>query len=430
MFVRSIDRILYTIKMIRFFIVFYNILYVLFLPFILIVFIFNNKYKKEIFYKLSERFSFCKLLNKNLKTTLWIHCASLGEVRAVEPVLENLKDKYYIVLTSLTRSGRDYAQNLQKADFVTLLPLDIYPIMLKFFNIVKPNMLILVETEIWVTMLYIASCKNIKIITINGRMSSKSFKIYKKFKFFWNKFIMLIDTIITVSKDDADRFSFLTKGKCKVIVSGNIKYDRNFKLDSKREDFLLSEDDFIFSAGSTREGEEEIIADVFNRISLNFNGIKFFVAPRHLSRIKTIVKILKNRCIEYSLFSSGNLKNKFILVDVFGKLHNIYSISDICYVGGAIVNKGGQNPIEPAGYGKPVLFGKNMDNFKVESEILLKYNGALVVNNGDDLYNNIKKFICDRRFLEDVGKNALKAVESQKNVVSFVIKKLKENLSV
>ena len=99
-------------------------------------------------------------------------------------------------------------------------------------------------------------------------------------------------------------------------------------------------------------------------------------------------------------------------------------------MGGAIVNKGGQNPIEPAGYGKPVLFGKNMDNFKVESEILLKYNGALVVNNGDDLYNNIKKFICDRRFLEDVGKNALKAVESQKNVVSFVIKKLKENLSV
>ncbi|MDR1401099.1 MAG: hypothetical protein LBI98_02170 [Endomicrobium sp.] len=396
----------------------------------MIVFVFNNKYNKEIFYKLSERFSFCKLSNKDLKTTLWIHCASLGEVRAVEPILENLKSEYYIILTSFTRSGRDYGQNLQKADFVTLLPLDIYPIMRKFFNIVKPDMLILVETEIWPTLLYVAHCKNVKVITINGRMSSKSFKIYKKFKFFWDKFITLIDSIITVSKDDADRFLFLTDSKSRVAVSGNIKYGKNFILNSKREDFFLSKEDFVFSAGSTREGEEEIIADVFNKISLDFNKIKFFIVPRHLSRIKSVVKILKNKCIEYSLFSSGNFKNRFVLVDVFGKLQSIYSISNVCYVGGSIVDKGGQNPIEPAGYGKPVLFGKNMYNFKTESEILLKFNGALVVNDGEELYNSIKKFMCDKNFLEDIGKNALKAVKSQKSIVSFVIKNLKDNLSV
>jgi len=395
-----------------------------------IVFIFNNKYNKEIFYKLSERLSFCKLPNKNLKTTLWIHCASLGEVRAVEPVLDGLKDEYYIVLTSLTRSGRDYAQNLRRANFVALLPLDIYPIMRRFFNVVKPDMLILVETEIWVTMLYVASYNNIKVITVNGRMSARSFKIYKKFKFFWNKFILLIDTIVAISKDDADRFSFLSDGKCKVVVSGNIKYGRNFMLDSRREDFFLGKEDFVFSAGSIRGDEEEIIADVFNKMSLNFSKIKFFVAPRHLSRIKAIVKILESRHIKYSLFSSGNFKNRFILVDVFGKLQSIYSISDICYVGGSIVDKGGQNPIEPAGYGRPVLFGKNMDNFKTESEILLKYKGALIVSDAEDLCNNIRKFICDRKFLEDVGRNALKAVKSQKNIVSFVIEKLKESLNV
>ena len=308
----------------KIYLVLYNALIIFALPLIVILFLFSKKYRKELFYKISERFACYNYSNLgSKKKTVWIHCASLGEVRAVEPILDNLRDDYFIVLTTLTKSGREYAVKLQKA---ALLPLDIYPIIKRAFDIVRPDLLVLVETEFWVSMLYTAAKRNTTLITVNGRISKKSFDNYKRLRFFWKKFVGLINVIIARSKEDADRFKYLTGEKSVIFVSGNIKYDRNFKLDSKREDFLLSEDDFIFSAGSTREGEEEIIADVFNRISLNFNGIKFFVAPRHLSRIKTIVKILKNRCIEYSLFSSGNLKNKFILVDVFGKLHNIYSI--------------------------------------------------------------------------------------------------------
>jgi 3-deoxy-D-manno-octulosonic-acid transferase len=417
-------------KMSKIYLIIYNALFILCLPVIVIVFLFSNKHRKEFFYKLSERFACYKYSNNTLKTkTIWIHCASLGEVRAAEPILDDLKNKYYIVLTTLTKSGREYAQKIQKADFIALLPLDIYPIMNKVFNIVKPDMLVLVETELWANMLYVASNKNIKIITVNGRMSAKSFKVYKKITFFWKRFISLINIVIARSKDDAYRFKFLTDGKSDIIVSGNIKYDQDFTLNVKREDFFLNEDDFVFTAGSTREGEEEIVADAYDKIKSDFKNIKFFLAPRHLSRLEEVIKILENRNIKYSLFSDGKFSKGFILVDVFGKLQGIYSVSDVCYVGGSIVNKGGQNPIEPAAYGKPVLFGKNMDNFTTETESLIKEGGALVVKDANDLADKIKKFILNRKFLENVGEGALKTVKSQKGAVAFTIEKIKENLN-
>jgi 3-deoxy-D-manno-octulosonic-acid transferase len=389
----------------------------------------SSTYRKEILYKLSERFAIYKLPNKNLKKTFWIHCASLGEIRAVEPILDSFKDKYYIVLTSVTKSGREYAQKLQKADFVALFPLDIHPIMSKAFNIIKPDMLVLVETELWPNMLYVAAHKKVKIITINGRISNKSFKVYKKLKFFWNKFVGLINVFVARSKDDVDRFTFFANEKNKITISGNIKYDKNFKLNFKRKDLFLREEDFAFTAGSTRTGEEEIIIDVYNKISSTFNNIKFFVAPRHISRINNLIKILEDNHIKYSLFSEGFCSNRFILVDIFGKLQSIYAVSDVCFIGGSIVNKGGQNPIEPAAYAKPVLFGKNMDNFKIESEILIKYGGALVVKDADDLADKLKRFISDKEFLKDTALKAFKAVMSQKGAVAFTIKQIEENLN-
>lgn len=417
--------------MLKAYLLIYNILFILFLPLIIFVFIFNNKYKEDLFYKFLERLAFYRRpLNSNSKMVIWLHCASVGEIRAVEPILDELKNKYYIVLTANTKNAIEYAQNLRKADFIALFPIDIYPIMCKAFNNIKPDILILVETEFWATMLYTASQRNVKVITINGRISEKSFKYYKKIKFFWKYFIGLISLVIAISKDDADRFEFFIGSKKNIVISNNIKYDRNFTLSSKRKDFLLSKDDFIFTAGSTRKGEEEIIADVYNKINLGVEKVKFFLAPRHLSRIGDITKILESKFIKYSLFSSGNFNSNFILVDLFGRLQSIYSISNVCYVGGSLVNKGGQNPIEPAAYGNFVLFGKNMDNFKTEAENLIKNGAAFIVEDVNDLTDEIKKFISNRQLLEDAGRCALKAVKSQKGALTFTIKKIKESLDV
>ncbi|MDR2396036.1 MAG: hypothetical protein LBD57_05495 [Endomicrobium sp.] len=410
----------------KIYLVVYNVLTILALPIIAIAVLFNKKYRKELFYKIGERFACFKPFNKNLtKKTIWIHCASLGEVRAVEPLLNGLKDDYFIVLTSLTKSGREYAAKLQKIGFVCLLPLDIYPIMKKAFNIINPDLLVILETELWASMLYAAAHKNTKIITVNGRMSEKSFCVYKKARFFWEKFVGFINVVIARSAEDAERFRYLTQGKSIILVSGNIKYDKDFNTIAKREDFLLKDTDFVFTAGSVRLKEAELIVDAYKKVEKNF---KIFFAPRHLSRINEIEDILTENHINYSLFSSNDFNEDFVLIDIFGKLNDIYSISDICFVGGSLIDKGGQNPIEPAAYGKPVLFGKYMDNFKTEAECLLKSGGAFIVKDSDDLAKKINMFISNKHFIKNVGDLALQTVSKQKGTVSFTIDKIKEIL--
>ena len=409
----------------------YNILLaVLLLPVLFFVLLFSGKYRKEVFYKISERFSGWDYKPKqNSKKTIWIHCSSLGEVRAVEPVLEQLKNDYNIALTAITKTGRDYAEKIQKSDFTALLPLDFYPLMSKAFKIIKPDMLILVETELWASMLYAAKKYSVEVLTVNGRMSAKSFKIYNALRFFWKYFVSSIDMILARSRDDADRFAVLSGGKTNVFVSGNIKYDRDFNVKSFCGDFGFTQDDKVFTAGSIREGEDEVIAEAYLKVKNKISGIYFFVAPRHLSKLLTVKKTLESKKIEYSLFSkieTGKKPEKmFVLVDVFGKLLSIYSISDICFVGGSIVNKGGQNPIEPAACAKPVLFGKNMDNFKTEAETLLKSGGGINVSNADDIADKIIELFSNRVLMAAAGKNALKAVNSQKGAVDLTVNKIK-----
>ncbi|MDR1418001.1 MAG: hypothetical protein LBI80_02435 [Endomicrobium sp.] len=418
------------IKMLKIYLVIYNILFVIFLPILIVIMMFSRKYRKECFYKIFERFAFYKnLIKRNNKPTIWLHCASLGEVRAVEPILDNLKSDNNIILTTITKTGRDYAEKINKASAVFLFPIDIYPIVLKAFNTINPDIIIIVETELWPTLLYTAYKKNVKVVTINGRMSRKAFRVYKNLRFFWEKFVSLISTIIARSNEDADRFkALLTKDTNRIIISGNIKYDRDFSVNFQRAALFLKEEDFIFTAGSTREGEEEIITDVYNKIRLEFKNVKFFLAPRHLTRLKDIIKILENKNIEYSLFSSKKLKNNFILVDVFGKLQEIYSISDLCYVGGSMVDMGGHNPIEPAGLAKPVIFGNYMDNFLTESETLVKNGGAFIVQDYNDLADKIKKFILDHKMLKIMGQQAIKVVDSQKGAVAFTIQTIENKL--
>ncbi|MCL1972799.1 MAG: hypothetical protein FWG57_07425 [Endomicrobia bacterium] len=420
--------------MATFFLIIYNVLLaVLLIPASFFVLIFSGKYRKEVFYKISERFSKWDYKPKqNSKKTVWIHCSSLGEVRAVEPVLEQLKSDYNIALTAITKTGREYAEKIQKSDFTALLPLDFYPLMSKAFKIIKPDMLILVETELWASMLYAAKKHNIEVLTVNGRMSAKSFKVYNALRFFWKYFVSSINMILARSRDDADRFVALSGGKTNVFVSGNIKYDRDFNVKSSRGDFGFTQDNKVFTAGSIRGGEDEIIAEAYLKVKNEISDIYFFAAPRHLSKLSAVKKTLESKKIEYSLFSkikTGKKPEKtFILVDVFGKLMSIYSVSDICFVGGSIVNKGGQNPIEPAACAKPVLFGKNMDNFKTEAETLLKYGGGINVAGADDIADKTVELFSNRELMAAAGANALKAVNSQKGAVNLTVNKIKEYL--
>ena len=171
-----------------------------------------------------------------------------------------------------------------------------------------------------------------------------------------------------------------------------------------------------------------IKVNVFIKLKEKFNNLKLIVAPRHISRVNEISNLINKKRLNFELFSKlTDTKKDVIIIDVFGKLQTIYSISDIVFIGGSIVNKGGQNPIEAAAYSKPIIFGKYMFNFENESASL-KNNGAFEINTKEEFCNIATKLLSDKNFRQEAGNKALEVVKNQKGAVEKNIKIIKEYL--
>jgi 3-deoxy-D-manno-octulosonic-acid transferase len=398
-------------------------------PILLAIILAGKKNRQEFFYCIKERLSEWKglKLDKN-KKIVWIHCASLGEAKAVEPMITHLQD-YNIIVSTITKSAREYVAKIKGISYFALAPVDLYPFISSMMKKIKPDVLILIETEFWPGMITCANKIGTKIITVNGRISKGAFLYYKLTKFFWKPFLNLINYISVRNQHDYDRFVALVGNKEKVGITGNIKYDRDFKSETiTKENLFFSSEDFIFTAGSTREGEESIVIKTFIKLKENFKNLKLILAPRHISRVQEISSLLKKNNLSFELFSKlTNSIKDVIIIDVFGKLQTIYSVSDIVFIGGSIVNKGGQNPIEPAAYSKPIIFGQYMFNFENESASL-KNNGAFEIKNDKEFFDIATKLLNDKHLREEVGKKALEVVNSQKGAIEKNIKIIKEYL--
>ena len=416
--------------MVNVLLIFYNCLLLIFLfPILLAIVLSGKKNRQEFFYCIHERLSCWKIpkLDTN-KKTVWIHCASLGEAKAVEPMIPHLRD-YNIIVSTITKSAREYVAKIKGISYFALAPVDVYPFIAAILKKVKPDVLILIETEFWPSMITCANKIGTKIITVNGRISKGAFPYYKLTKFFWKPFLKLIAYISVRNEYDYERFVALIDNKEKVGITGNIKYDRDFISEKiSKKDLFFSIEDLIFTAGSTREGEETVIVKTFTKLKENFKDLKFIVAPRHISRVSEICNILTKNNLTFELFSKlTDSKKDAIIIDVFGKLQTIYSISDIVFIGGSIVNKGGQNPIEAAAYSKPIIFGKYMFNFENESASL-KNNGAFEINNKEELFDIMIKLLNDEQLRLDCGKKPFETVQKQKGAIEKNIKIIKKYL--
>ena len=405
--------------MVCFFLLLYNLILIVFLvPIILGILLTGKRNRKEFFYSINERLAVYKNFNpdKN-KKTIWIHCASLGEARAVEPMLDKLSE-YNIVLTSITKSAKEYLIQLNKACYVALAPVDIYPFVDSVVKKIKPDMLILIETEIWPGLIYSAKNAGAKIAVVNGRISKTAFNYYKITSFFWKQFLNLIDSIFVRNETDFKYFNSILGSSQKIEVTGNIKYDRDWQSAVlTREALSYKQDDLIFVAGSTKNKEEKILIDTYLNLKNKYKNLKRIIAPIHITRVNEIEEILKQTNIKYSLMSK-EIYEDVLLVDVFGKLQSLYSIADIVFVGGSLINSGGQNPIEPSAYAKPVIFGKYMFNFESEADLLKKNKAAFEVNGQKELEEITDKLLGDKELRLSAGKNALSVVNGQKGNIN------------
>lgn len=339
------------------FTLFYNLIltitYILLIPYLLYKKR-ENKYKDAIpskfFLKNNPKFDF---------SGIWFHSCSMGEVKAIKPLIQEFETKANISVITNTgfEEAKTVSQNVRYLPFEIFLP----------FWITKQKVLVVMEAELWYMLFLCAKRKGAKTLLINARISDRSYKSYLRFKFFYKKIFENIDKVFAQSQLDKKRLEEL--GAKNVEVIGNIKLAQ---LPQKKLD-LKKPNSKVIVAASTHEGEEELILSSYKK-----EYGKLIVVPRHPERFLKVEELIKDYIKDKEIsFHKYSLKEDFssdiILIDKMGMLNDIYSIGDITILGGAFANVGGHNPIEPAYFGNIIISGKNIFNQKSLFECIKNY---------------------------------------------------------
>lgn len=363
----------------------YNILYFT-LYIILIVYSCFSK-KTRIFLRRRVKQNFSKLKGDYV----WFHMSSVGEVNLSEPLVNRfLSENKQVLITVVTDTGYELAlKKYGDSLAVHYFPLDNIFVLRRILSNINLKKLILVETEIWPNLINEAY-KHGSISIINGRISDKSFKSYKRARYFLKGFLNKITYFIMQTELDADRIITLGASKDRVFNFGNLKFNiqlQNYspcELEEVKKQFGIV-DEKIFVAGSTREGEEKLILEVFAKLK----GYKLFIVPRHLNRVEEIESELADT--SYTLWTEAKQNTDVILVDAMGELRRLYALADIAFVGGTLVDIGGHSLLEPLFYMKFPIFGRFTQNVRDISNEVIRREIGYRVKSLDEFLDAIKK---------------------------------------
>lgn len=379
-------------------------------PFLILRALVSSSFRNQI----QEKMAGARSLPQ-LKNTLWIHASSVGEVRLAKTLIAGLikaGESRPIALSTFTPTG--YALALEeKLPNVFRLPLD-FPIWLNpVFARLQPSKLVLIEAELWPSLLRQCKRRNIPVIQVNGRVSEKSVQNYGKFPAFLLWMTEAIEKFSMRSQTDADRLLKLGVAPEKIQVTGNIKFDVTSISTEFQPEWKADSQVLVF--GSTRPGEEGPIMEALVKLQKEFPNLVGVIAPRHMERCREVEDLIREFEVDYALLSKqDDLKNcAVLLVDSLGKLNAFYQTATIAYVGGGFNPRfGGQNILEPAALGKPVLFGKFMNNFEEEAKLLTQSKGGLQLQNIEELYDILKRLLMNPDERQRLGQSAEKTVQA------------------
>ena len=338
---------------------------------------------------------------KGERLRIWVHAVSVGEVklaRGIVRVLQERKGDFSLVVSTTTTTGRQTALREMPEDSIIIYnPLDLWSCVRRSIQKVSPDLFINLETEIWPNLLWACKKLNIPAFLINGRISLRSIDYYRRLRFLMKDVLSAYRLLSMISHSDAERILSMGAARNKVVVAGNAKYDllideaRPELSDRIRRVYKIERKRPVFIAGSTRGGEEEIILEVFVKLLEKYPETILIIAPRHIERCKSIESLIRSCNLKYCLRSSLDEVTKensgisVILVDKIGELFGLYSLGSVIFCGASLVPLGGQNIIEAAVWGKPVMYGPSMEDFSEATDLLEGVGAGLRVRDGYEL---------------------------------------------
>ena len=387
-----------------------------FLPLILIWRLFK---KKEILNRSKEKIGFFKKkLNKG--KLIWFHGASVGEIKSVIPLVEIYQKKSdikTILITSNTLSSAKILSEIKSKKVIhQFFPLDLNLFVKKFLNYWKPSIACFVDSEIWPNMIFELKKRKIPILVLNGRVTEKSFKKWKFFPNFSKEIFSKIDLCLSSSKKTVN---FLKKlGAKKVKFIGNLKFTQSeHKIKNIENNFkIFTKTKKIWCASSTHHNEEYICGTIHKKLKKTHKNLLTIIIPRHIERVASIKKDLERIGLTVHIHSPKkkiNVNTDIYLVNVYGKTKSFYANCNNVFLGGSLVNHGGQNPLEAATYGCNIMHGKYIHNFKEIYTYLKKNQIAHLTTNDDKLKSKLNFFLSNKKISKNKLENKINIIGSK-----------------
>lgn len=358
------------------------------------------------------------------RRSIWLHAVSLGEALAAQPLARALLERYPhlpLVFSAITKSGFDAAaRQVGERGVPIFFPLDLRAPVRRAFDTVQPKLLIVMESELWPMVIHAAHARHVPIAMVNGRISDRSFRraqwVKSKLGWLWRE----VDLFLMQSQVDADRLLQLGAPAEKVRVTGNLKWDASLsgrpdtaQLQALRARLGVSDSVPLLVAGSTHRGEETAVLAAFHALKATHPSLRLVVAPRHLERLEEVEALIQHAGLEPRRTSqiTSIAPWDVAVIDRFGELPAYYGIATLVFIGGSLIPHGGQNPLEPASLGKPIVFGPHMHNFQTIAHQLLAHHAARQVGSAQELTPLLQELLEHGEEARQMGQRAQQLME-------------------
>lgn len=423
--------------------VFYSALLALALLFLSPYFVVQGLRHKKYFHNLGQRLGWLPAARHVRPGGIWVHAVSVGEALAVVPLLRQLRARFParpLLFSTVTLTGQQVAARpAGLAEAIFYFPFDFAFAVRRALKQLRPALILIAETEIWPNFLCQAAQARLPVVFVNGRISDRSFRRHRLIPL-WRGFLRRVlrtpAFFLMQSEQDAERIIALGAPAERVAVGGNLKFDL---APPARPAFLrlLEARSPIIVAGSTLEGEEAMLVDALRAVRADFPEALLVLAPRHPERFDPVARWLRARGVSFvrrtDLQAASNnhmpgSEPEVLLLDTLGELAATYAAATVAFVGGSLVPAGGHNPVEPGLWGKPILFGPSMENFRLLAQAFTAAGAALPVRDAAELGKRLAELLRDRDRCRRMGNAAQALVAASRGATARAAEKAAEFL--
>ena len=396
----------------------------------------HGKYRKG----LSERLGRVpERVRESRIPSIWVHAVSVGEVLAVGGLVQRLRlefPQHRVVLSTTTDTGQKLAAARFGADNVFYFPFDFAFSVRTWVRALRPEMIVIAETEFWPNLLRIAHQSGARIAIVNARISDRSLPGYKRWRMLLHTVLSTVDLFLAQTSEDARRLVEIGAPADRIAVGGNLKYDVPPAAPPaivSRLGKAMKESGAgpVLVCGSTVDGEELLLMGAFKNVLATHPAAVMLLAPRHPERFGEVAGLLGELNVRFwrrSLWNGGALNGGVLLIDSIGELSSLYALADIAFVGGSLVPRGGHNIIEPAQHGVAILVGNHTENFR-DIVGLFQSRDAVRVAGPAELPLAFMELLANETARRALGRCAAETLESQRGATQLTVTKLKELLA-